>query len=105
MVCEVVILDVKPGEEGNLESGVAAALPLFKRAKGCMSLRLLRSEQIATRYWLLIEWETLEDHTVHFRQSADHAQWHRLVRHLLASPPAVDDARTVLPGFARAALS
>jgi hypothetical protein len=39
---------------------------------------------------LMIFWDTLEDHTVHFRQSPAFAEWRAIVGPFFASPPVVE---------------
>ena len=83
MVLEIAQVDVKPGQEAEFEAGVAKAAPLFKRAKGCKSLSLQRSVEKPSRYRLFIGWDTVENHTVDFRGSADFQEWRKLVGALL----------------------
>ena len=99
MVLEIAQIDVKEGMEARFEAGVAKAAPLFERAKGCRSMSLRRSVEMPTRYRLFVEWETLEDHTVGFRSSADFQEWRSLVADCFASPPAVEHCETVVSGF------
>jgi heme-degrading monooxygenase HmoA len=42
------------------------------------------------RYVLMIYWETLEDHTVGFRESAAFAEWRAIVGPYFAAPPQVE---------------
>ena len=49
------------------------AAPLFKRAKGCTGMTLQRSVEMPARYRLFVQWDTVENHTVDFRGSADFA--------------------------------
>lgn len=99
MITEIAQIDVKPGMESEFESGVKNAAPLFKRAKGCRGLRLQRSIEKPSRYRLLVDWETIEHHTVDFRNSADFQEWRNLVAHCFASPPEVEHVQEVLRGF------
>jgi hypothetical protein len=39
IVLEIAQIDVKPGLEAEFEAGVAKAVPLFRRAKGCSAMR------------------------------------------------------------------
>ena len=71
MVLEIAQFEIKPGMEVAFEAGVKQAVPLFQRAKGCTGLELGRSVEKPTRYRLFVQWETLENHTVDFRESAD----------------------------------
>lgn len=42
------------------------------------------------RYLLLVNWETLEDHTVGFRGSDAYQDWKRLLHHFYDPFPAVE---------------
>jgi len=99
MVMEIAQIDVKPGMEKDFERGVQNAAPLFKRAKGCKGMTLQRSHEKPTRYRLFVQWETLENHTVDFRGSADFQEWRKLVGDCFASPPEVEHVREVARGF------
>ena len=99
MILEIAQIDVKPGTEAEFEAGVKKATPIFKRAKGCKSLTLQRSIEKPSRFRLVIQWETIENHTVDFRDSADFQEWRKLVGHCFASPPEVEHVREVATGF------
>jgi heme-degrading monooxygenase HmoA len=99
MITEIAQIDVKPGMESEFEAAVKTAGPLFKRAKGCRSMELQRSIEKPGRYRLFVQWETVEDHTVGFRESADFQEWRKLVGHCFASPPEVEHVKQVLQGF------
>jgi heme-degrading monooxygenase HmoA len=99
MVLEIAQIDVKPGMEGEFETGVAKAAPLFKRAKGCNSMVLQKSVEKPSRYRLFVGWGTVENHTVDFRGSADFQEWRKLVGHCFASPPEVEHVQEVVKGF------
>lgn len=74
-------------------------MPLFRRAQGCHGVQLKRSIEQPQRYRLIVAWETVEHHTVEFRNSADFAEWRRLVGHCFAAPPAVEHLQETLKGF------
>jgi heme-degrading monooxygenase HmoA len=99
MILEIAQVDVKPGLESEFEAGVAKAAPLFKRAKGCHGMCLQRSVEKPGRYRLFVKWDTVENHTVDFRGSADFQEWRKLVGHCFASPPEVEHVREVVAGF------
>ncbi len=99
MVLEIAQIDVKPGMENDFEAGVQKAAPLFRRAKGCKGMELQRSIERPGRYRLFVQWETLENHTVDFRGSADFPEWRKLVGHCFAQPPEVEHVRQVMKGF------
>ncbi len=89
MIYEVAEITVKPGEEASFEDGVARAAPLFLRAKGCHGLNLQRVVEDPSVYRLVVQWETVEYHTVDFRDSDDFQEWRRLVGSFCANPPLV----------------
>jgi len=99
MILEIAQIDVKPGTENDFEAGVKAAVPLFKRAKGCTGVTLQRSHEKPQRYRLFVQWATLENHTKDFRESADFQEWRRLVGACFAAPPEVEHVAEVVKGF------
>ena len=99
MIREIAEIDVKPGLEAEFEANVAKAAPLFKRAKGCSGMELQRSIERPSRYRLVVQWETVENHTVDFRGSSDFQEWRKLVGHCFASPPAIEHTTRVVQGF------
>jgi heme-degrading monooxygenase HmoA len=96
MITEIAQIDVKPGTEQDFEAAVAKARPLFLRAKGGKGFELHKSVEKPSRYRLLAKWETVENHTVDFRGSADFAAWRELVGQYFASPPEVEHTHTVV---------
>ena len=99
MVTEIAQIDVKPGMESEFEAGVKTAAPIFKRAKGCRAMELRRSVEKPARYRLFVASQTVENHTVDFRESPDFQEWRKLVAHCFASPPEVEHVAQVLRGF------
>ena len=99
MIFELAQIDVKPGMESAFEKGVEQAKPLFQRARGCRGLQVLKSIEQPSRYTLMVTWETVEDHTVHFRQSADFQEWRRLVGECFAAAPQVSHVQVALRAF------
>jgi heme-degrading monooxygenase HmoA len=99
MVLEIAQFEIKPGMEQAFEAGVEKAVPLFRRAKGCRSMELQRSHEKPNRYRLFVGWETLENHTLDFRESADFQEWRKLVGHCFYTPPEVEHTVQVVRGF------
>lgn len=89
MVYEMAQIAVLPGKEADFEAGVAQAVPLFKRARGCSGVELHRTIEHPGHYILLVQWDTVDDHMVHFRESADFQEWRRLVGPFFVKPPVV----------------
>jgi len=99
MIMEIAHIEIKPGMESDFEAGVKMAAPIFKRAKGCMGMSLQRSHEKPSHYQLFVQWETIENHTKDFRESADFQEWRKLVGHCFASPPNVEHVKEVVKGF------
>lgn len=90
MILEVAVLNVRPGQEAEFESAFAGAREIIAASPGCLSHRLQRCMETPGRYLLLVEWRTLEDHTVGFRQSAAYAEWRRRLHHFYHPFPVVE---------------
>ena len=48
-------------------------------ASGFGSYTVSRGIERSSRYLLLVEWETVEDHTERFRGTERHACWHEVI--------------------------
>ena len=96
MILETAELTVTPGHEGAFEAAVREAVPLFLGSQGCRGLRLQRVVETPGLYRLLVDWATLEDHTVHFRSSEAFTAWRALVSPHFAAPPSVTHSEEVL---------
>ena len=90
MITEIAQIDVKPGTEKDFEAAVAKARPLFLRAKGGKGFELHKSIKKPQRYRLMAQWETLENHTVDFRNSSAFGEWRAIVGPFFAKPPVVE---------------
>jgi heme-degrading monooxygenase HmoA len=98
-VQELAEIDVIPGTEADFEAAVAEAAPQFQTASGCRALELRRSVEHPSRYRLFVEWDTVEHHTVAFRESEGFAIWRSLVGQHFVSPPRVEHIVSVLKAF------
>jgi quinol monooxygenase YgiN len=96
MITEIAQFDIKPGTEAEFEAGVKKAVPIFERADGCHGVDLRRSVEKPNRYWLFVVWETVEHHTVEWRNSPDFQEWRKLVGHCFAAPPDVQHTNQIL---------
>ena len=86
---EIAILNVLVGCEDEFELAFEQAQKIISRQQGYISHRLERCVEHANRYVLLVEWQTLEDHTEGFHQSADYQQWRALLHHFYQPLPEV----------------
>jgi heme-degrading monooxygenase HmoA len=90
VILEVAILDVIPGEEDAFEGAFKQASSVLSGMHGFVSHQLRRCLEHRSRYILLIEWETLEDHTVGFRGSPEYQKWKDLLHHFYDPFPTVE---------------
>jgi len=70
MILEVAILDIGKGTCEDFEAAFRDASPIITLMRGYVSHELRRCVEKPSRYILLVKWQTLEAHTVGFRQSA-----------------------------------
>ncbi len=99
MILEIATLSVKPGMEAEFETGVTKAVSAFRGAEGCHGMELQRSHETPGRYLLFVRWESVEAHTVGFRQSPQFEEWRACVSHCFAVPPQVEHVATAVHGF------
>ena len=90
VITEQAVLDVQPGRAAEFEVAFGTARPIISASAGFVSLRLLRGIESPSRYLLLVEWETLEDHTEGFRESAGYQEWKRLLHQFYDPFPTVE---------------
>jgi len=96
MILEIAQIDVKPGEEAAFGARVKDAVPILRRADGCLGLERQRSIEKSSRYRVMIRWRTLQNHTVDFRGSPLFQEWRALVGRHFASPPEVEHCATAM---------
>lgn len=89
MVLEVALIDVSPGSESAFAEAYAQAKQLVGDTPGCRSMRMTRGVETPTRFVLLVEWDSVEDHQV-FRDSDRFPQWRALLGPHFAAPPHVE---------------
>ena len=95
MTLEVAILDVKPGQETDFENSFGTAQQIISSISGYLSHELKRCIEKPSRYILLVNWESLEDHTVGFRKSPEYQEWRALLHHFYDPFPEVEHYEAV----------
>jgi heme-degrading monooxygenase HmoA len=95
VILEVAILDVKKGRESDFEVAFTQAREIISSMPGYISHDLQNCIENPGRYLLLVNWETLEDHTVGFRESDEYQLWRALLHHFYDPFPAVEHYRSV----------
>lgn len=87
---EVAILDVIPGKEAEFETAFRQASAIISSMAGYNSHQLQRCIENSSRYILLVQWQSLEAHTVGFRSSPQYQEWKRLLHHFYHPFPVVE---------------
>jgi heme-degrading monooxygenase HmoA len=90
MILEVAILDIKPGFSGEFEAAFQVAKEIIITIPGYISHELQHCLEKDDRYILLVRWQTLEDHTIGFRQSPQYQEWRSLLHHFYDPFPLIE---------------
>ena len=91
MILEVADIRIAAGRNAEFEAAIAHGLAsVASRADGYVRHQVHKGIESADRYLLMIWWQTLEAHTVGFRQGPLFAEWRAIVGPFFAAPPAVE---------------
>ena len=91
MILELADLRILNGQNEAFESAIARGIrEVIALSKGFQGYKVNRCIETPDRYILQIFWETLENHTVDFRQSDAFTQWRAIVGPFFAAPPGVE---------------
>lgn len=96
MILEAAVLHVPAGQEPAFEEAMLRAATVIAGSPGYLRHELQRCIETKGRYLLLVRWETLEAHTVGFRESPAFAQWRSIIGPFFASAPVVEHYETAL---------
>ena len=89
-VLEVAILDVKTDQSRDFEGAFEQAKTIISSMSGYLDHDLKKCIEVANRYILLVNWQSLEDHTEGFRGSEKYQQWRDLLHHFYQPFPEVE---------------
>jgi len=90
MILEVAILNVKPTLSTDFEKAFKQAESIISSMDGYISHQLKKCIEVENQYILLVNWQTLEDHTVGFRSSEAYQDWKKLLHHFYEPFPTVE---------------
>jgi heme-degrading monooxygenase HmoA len=90
MILEVAILNIRAGQAEQFESAFRQAAAIIASMPGYRSHELQKCIENPQRYILLAYWETLEAHTVGFRESPQYQEWKQLLHHFYDPFPTVE---------------
>ncbi len=91
MILELVDIRIQPGKQTEFDAAVQRGLEqVIAKAKGYKQHAINKCIETPERYVIQIYWETLENHTVDFRESPAFQEWRAIVGPFFAAPPAVE---------------
>jgi heme-degrading monooxygenase HmoA len=91
MILELADIRIHPGQNAAFDEAIARGLrDVVAQARGCRGFKVNKGIENPGHYVLQIFWETLENHTVDFRESVLFVQWRGIVGPFFASPPVVE---------------
>ena len=91
MILELADIHILPGKEAEFDSAIAHGVQnVISKAKGFQGYKINKGIESPERYVLTIFWETLENHTIDFRNSPAFTEWRAIVGPFFAAPPVVE---------------
>ena len=91
MILEIADIRIPPGKQAEFDAAIAHGLKtVISTAQGFRGAQVHKGIETPERYVLMIQWETLENHTVDFRQGPLFPQWRAIVGPYFAVPPVVE---------------
>jgi heme-degrading monooxygenase HmoA len=96
MITEHALLEVIPGQEAEFMETMEQAKRIISASPGFVGLRVERCIERPSCFLLLVEWETLEDHTEGFRGSEGYQEWRSLLHHFYDPFPVVEHFEGVI---------
>lgn len=87
MIQEIASFDIK--EEGieEFKNVLDAAKSVISQSKGYVSMNFQQSIENPTQFLAIINWETLDDHTIGFRASELFVKWRAILSPFFNTPP------------------
>ncbi len=99
MVLEIADIAVLPGTEEEFADAVREGIRYMSDTPGFRNARLTRCIETPGRFVLLVEWDSVEAHTVGFRESENFGRWRSHIGPFLDGAPRVEHFDEVtLPG-------
>ncbi len=91
MIKEFAQVEVLPGKDGEFVAAVNLAVAkVLSTARGFIAFEIYKSVERENVYMFEIQWATLVDHTIGFRESDLFLKWRAIIGPFFASPPQVE---------------
>lgn len=95
MITEVAVLNIKKDNSKDFETAFNKAQSIISTAKGYIQHSLLKCMEEADKYVLVVQWQTLDDHTEGFRKSNNYNEWKKLLHHFYEPFPTVEHYKKI----------
>ena len=89
MVLEVALFDVRPATEAEFAAAYRQVRQVVAGSAGCRSMRMTRGVETPSRFVLLVEWDSVDQHEA-FRTSGRFVEWRAAIGSYFAGPPQVE---------------
>jgi heme-degrading monooxygenase HmoA len=91
MILEIADIRIPAGRQAEFDEAILRGIDtVVSKSRGFRGYKVNRSIETPERYVLMIYWDSLDDHTVGFRQSEAFTQWRAIVGPFFAQPPQVE---------------
>ena len=91
MILEMADIRIRAGEQVAFDAAIRRGVEtIIAKARGFQGYKVNRGVESPDRYVLMIYWDTLENHTVDFRQGPLFPAWRAIVGPFFAAPPVVE---------------
>lgn len=91
MILELADIRIQPGKQAEFEEAIQrGVVQTIAKSRGYLGHKVQKGVESPERYILMVQWATLENHTVDFRESPAFAEWRGIVGPFFASPPQVE---------------
>ena len=91
MILELADIRIHAGQQAAFDEAIQRGLDeVISKAKGFRGYKVNQGIESPERYVLMIFWDTLENHTVDFRESPAFLKWRSIVGSFFAAPPLVE---------------
>ena len=91
MILEIADITIQAGKNAEFDVAIERGVrEVIAGAVGFRGFKIQKGIENQQRYVLMIEWETLDNHIVDFRNSPAFIKWREIVGPFFASPPVVE---------------
>ncbi len=91
MILELADIQIQAGKQAEFDAAIVRGVEtVISKAQGFCGYKINKGMESPERYVLMIFWETLENHTVDFRNSPAFTEWRNMVGPYFAAPPKVE---------------